>query len=361
MLAAMRARLAGSEIERLQRAYDRRIEALEEELADWRQLHDQRLRYEVPVDQPLVLISQVQRSGGTLLSQLLDHHPQLHVHPGELHIGWPSQKRDWPALDLESDPPSLWWKRLRERLARRAFTNGYLKQGRGAVEGDDEVETLPMLIPPSLQERLFLALVERRDIRSQRDVLDAYMTSFFNAWLDYQNLYGADKRWVAAFAARTTMEPGNIGRVSADYPDGRLVSIVREPVGWYASAARHNVEEYADAERASALWRRSAEAMLEAKRDHPDRTYLMDFGALLRDTPGEMERFAAFLGIDMLPVLTVPTFNGLPIRADSSFVIPEAGTISSAPLARRKEVDPDARRTLEELTPLYEEIVAQTG
>src|SRR5207245_2672656 len=34
----------------------------------------------VPIDQALVLVSQTQRSGGTLLNTLFDGHPQLHVH-----------------------------------------------------------------------------------------------------------------------------------------------------------------------------------------------------------------------------------------------------------------------------------------
>ena len=44
-----------------------------------------------PVTSPLVLISQVQRSGGTLLSQLFDGHPELHAHPHELKIGYPTK------------------------------------------------------------------------------------------------------------------------------------------------------------------------------------------------------------------------------------------------------------------------------
>ena len=52
-----------------------------------------------PVTCPLVLISQVQRSGGTLLSQLLDGHPELHAHPHELKIGYPT-KYTWPRIDL---------------------------------------------------------------------------------------------------------------------------------------------------------------------------------------------------------------------------------------------------------------------
>ena len=38
----------------------------------------------VTVDQPLFLITQAQRSGGTLLLRLLDGHPELHVVPFQL-------------------------------------------------------------------------------------------------------------------------------------------------------------------------------------------------------------------------------------------------------------------------------------
>ena len=52
-----------------------------------------------------MLISQVNRSGGTLLSQLFDGHPACHVHPGELLLNRP--KDVWPQLDL-SAPPRRW-------------------------------------------------------------------------------------------------------------------------------------------------------------------------------------------------------------------------------------------------------------
>jgi hypothetical protein len=65
-----------------------------------------------PITSPLVLISQIQRSGGTLLSQLFDGHPQLHAHPHELKIGFP-KKHIWPKLDMR-DSPKLWFEALFE-------------------------------------------------------------------------------------------------------------------------------------------------------------------------------------------------------------------------------------------------------
>ena len=52
-----------------------------------------------PVRLPLVMVSQVERSGGSLMAQLFDGHPQLLAHPHELKIGYPN-KRVWPPLNV---------------------------------------------------------------------------------------------------------------------------------------------------------------------------------------------------------------------------------------------------------------------
>ena len=126
-------------------------------------------------------------------------------------------------------------------LPERVFTSGYRKYIREQLPDEEELETFPMLIPPAMIRHLFMELADRAEVTSQRDILNLYMTAFFNGWLDNQNLYGEDKRWVTAFAARTTMFPGNVEKIFADYPDGRIISIIREPVGWYASAAKYRL------------------------------------------------------------------------------------------------------------------------
>ena len=56
------------------------------ELEDYEALCRVRLEHLIEVREPLVLISQVQRAGGTLLSQLFDGHPECHADPFELKI-----------------------------------------------------------------------------------------------------------------------------------------------------------------------------------------------------------------------------------------------------------------------------------
>ncbi len=328
---------------------------------EFEQLLRQRLERPIEVRQPLLLISQVQRSGGTLLSQLFDAHPQIHAHPDELHIGYPREKRDWPRLDLRSEP-SEWFDMLRESHVDRSLLEGYRKYARKWLQYDDEqLETYPFMIVPSLQRRLFDTCVDRWGVKRQRDALDAYMTAYFNAWVDNRNLYAAPKRYVTAFSARLAMERASREGFFTDYPDGRLVSIIRDPRSWYSSALAYNSDRYGNPELSMRLWRQSADAMIAAKRRHGHNVYVIAFERLLKDTEGTMRALAAWMGIDWHPVLGIPTFNGLAIKANSSFRIDRHG-VTDAPLKRREGLTPHAEQTIQRIVQdAYQRVLELTG
>ena len=317
----------------------------------------------VEVRQPLVLVSQVQRSGGTLLSQLFDHHPQLHAHPHELHTGHPN-KEAWPALDLAR--PSEWFHTLYERPAKRSFNEGYRKLVSLKAAAEDEGDAFPFVFPPSAQKMLFDLCVEQWSPSSSREVFDCYMTSYFNAWLDNRNLYEGDKRWITAFAARLSHHPASVDGFFDTYPDGRLVSIIRDPRSWYLSArgyrdidpSERRERDYGTIEAATALWVESSEAMLAARERYGDRFRAVVFEDLLTEPEATMRSLASYLGIDYDPILIRPTFNGLPIKADSSFAVTGHG-VSSEPLTRwRSKLEPEEIAYVEEhALPLYERVV----
>jgi hypothetical protein len=278
----------------------------------------QRLRFAVPVRQPLALISQIQRSGGTLLSQLLDGHSELHVHPSELKIGRPN-KYHWPRLDLTQSPLDMFWQMQEHNTVRFART-GYKKLG--GVDSDDrsrEDAILPFIFSRDLQADLFARVLTILPA-SQRQALDAYATAYFNAWLDYAGLYRRPetvKYWVA-FAARMVANTEAIEAMFADYPDGRLIIPFREPLSWLASAQRHS-PEYADVAHAMRLWNASHRASLRLFRARPKQVRLVRFEELVGDTEACMRRLARFLGIGFEPGMLTPTFNGMPILSNSSF------------------------------------------
>src|SRR5262245_48024972 len=97
-------------------------------------INQARLAHFVPVREPLALVSQIARSGGTLLSQLFDGHPECHAHPHEIWIGHPSS-RHWPELDL--DRPGDWFPMLYEKKTIKHVRRGYSKAGSRDAAAED--------------------------------------------------------------------------------------------------------------------------------------------------------------------------------------------------------------------------------
>jgi hypothetical protein len=127
-------------------------------------LHEIYRKHQAPVTAPLALISQIQRSGGSLLSQLFDGHPELHAHPYELKTGYP-KKHLWPRIDLD-DSPEHWFEVLFEENVIKDFREGYKK-------GPNYDTTFPFIFLPSLQRQIFLQAIASRGAASLRDVFNA--------------------------------------------------------------------------------------------------------------------------------------------------------------------------------------------
>jgi len=241
----------------------------------------------------------------------LDGHPELHVHAYDLHIGHPT-KHDWPTLDSTASAET-WAAQLRQPRLQRLFETGYVAPGPGEPERS---QALPFLLVPSFLERLFLLLVAERRPQTPRDIFDRYFSAYFNAWLDYQGLEAEPKRWVAGFGPRLAWDPSRTAFLS-DYPDGRIISVLRDPRSWYASASAFS-SKYDDLHEGTELWLRGARELEEAKAAHPEQTLLLTYEALVSDPERVMRRVATWLGIAWDRVLLRPTFNRRPVAPNSS-------------------------------------------
>jgi hypothetical protein len=302
-----------------------------DDAADYGSLTHARLEGVVPVTEPLVLISQIQRSGGTLLLQLLDGHPECHVDPYELKIGHP-KKDNWPPLDLSR--PDRWFeilyfKGFGERVRRTERTRT-LNAGRSIY---------PFLFSPRLQKAIFDAQIEQSPPASERDVLNAYLTSYFNAWLDNQSLYPLPKRAVVGFTPRLAMDLANVEKLFGAYPDGTLVSIVRDPRAWFWSAARHRPHHYGDLDTALELWKQSTDAAITAAGRFGERVLVLTYEQLVLEPEQTMRRVAERIGIGWSARLLQPTFNSYPIRANSSERIDDDGIVAERATAYRDSFD----------------------
>lgn len=289
-----------------------------------------------PLHAPLILISQVHRSGGTLLSQLFDGHPALAAHPHELKIGHPTAE-DWPRLDpaLGADKN---FRMLFEPRTVRFLRDGYIK-------GERAAESLACFNVPRLQYRIFASLFGSKSPGDQRAILDYYFTAYFSAWLNYQGSLER-KQWVTAFAPRFAHDETSVTSFFESYPDGRLIQIVRDPKTWYPSAKHHEDRGSAELRPEEILqaWCNSAESIVRNKARFGDRVIVLRFEDLVGKTEPTMRHLARELGIAFNPILLEPTFNGQTIRANSSFAVEQSGVIK-APLERANMLS-DAERGL---------------
>jgi len=187
-----------------------------------------------------------------------------------------------------------------------------------------------------------------------RDVFDAYMTSYFNAWLNNQNGSG-HKKFVTAFTARLAMLKDNMESFFEIYPDGRLISIIRDPRNWYPSASRHKPRVYGNIEKAIVLWKKSAEAMLWNRERYGDRVCILTFEDLVSKTESVMRYLAKFLEIKFDNILLMPTFNKYPIKANTSFQAKQHGIINGT-LKRYKTL---TQAQLELIDSMTEEIYGE--
>lgn len=320
---------------------------------EFARVYEMRKQFMVKINQPLVMVTQVQRSGGTLMSQLFDGHPECYAHPYELYIGYP-EKYNYPDLDL-SATPEQWFELLYETPSLKHFRDGYQKFPDSAQY--DKQDIFPFLLLPNLQRELFLHAVSESEIKTQRDVLDCYWTSYFNAWVDYHG-WGENKRFVTGFVPRVNMDAGNISRFFRDYPDGKLVSVIRDPKGWYGSSHKKGPKNYPNPQVSMPIWNESAQAMLRNKQNYGDRVFLISFDGLLKDTETTIRKLADWIGLTWDDILTQPTFQNLPIKANTAYSTSQYGVIDT-PLQRHKNVsDEDAAYIDQHSTDLYQQVLA---
>ena len=188
---------------------------------------------------------------------------------------------------------------------------------KGYKKGRRDQEAFPFILVPSLQKKIFLKHLDSIQSITLRDVFDAYMTSYFGAWISNQNANG-QKKFVTVFTPRLSTLKANMEFFFEIYPDGRLISLVRDPKNWFPSALRHVPDKYGDLEGALNQWTESAQAELWNKNRYGDRVCIIKFEDLVSKTEAVMRHLAEFLGIEFDDILLVPTFNKLPMKLNTS-------------------------------------------
>ena len=294
---------------------------------------------------PLLLVSQVQRSGGSLMAQLFDGHPQLYAHPFEIHIGYP-RKWNWPILQ-EAEGPLGWFQKLFEAKLNQFIESGYCKPGSNPLASS---EKFPFQMSTEELERIFIQKCANIEAFSRRLIIDCYFESFFEAWKNYTST--GRERYVSGFTPGALTDPSNAQAIFTDYPDGRFISIIRSPAAWAASYVKHTGRSV---EQALPIWIASTKAAHRHAENNDLNFKAIIFEQLISEPERVMREVSEFCGISFSDGLLIPSFLGRPVYPNSSFVVSEKGINKEMLKVRNKFSQTDNEMILNVAMPLYQD------
>ena len=284
-------------------------------------------------DLPLILIAQPPRSGGTLVRNLFDNHPNCHTFPHELSLV--SQPDIWTRF-LSHDNESF--KLLRDDWVVQLNVRGV----------DKNPESI-FMFSRKLQKQLFL----NGTGKNNKEIINDYLASFFQSWINYSNSQAIAKYFLA-FSPIPLKSIDEIENFFKTYPDGYRVQIVRNPLAWWASdgfasdknsPTRQDPEEYT-----RRMWLSAINIGLRAKDKFPDRYILLDYDQLITRPEESMELLCNSLNLEFSPELLCPTLNGVPRWSMSTYGEPALNFDKTALDRWKAKLDDDDIEVITTLT-----------
>jgi hypothetical protein len=257
-----------------------------------------------------VFVFGVHRSGTTLVRDMLDNHPALAVLPAE---GTFFTNLD---LRLQRRSQTRWLEFLgREwlcRLANPIHQQPYWLLGPSAANLSPYVDFA----------RTLMAWWPLTEQRMSHIVSSWPLVAVALAYAHCTNGFAANsllQRWVE----KTPTNERFLKRLRSEFPDAKLIHVVRHPFAVYAS---HKYEKqqmgrmFRNGKRVLRDLGLSYRVALEQSYAHRSDQYLLiRYEDLLESTQTMVEKLAAFLHIEPLPILMQPTASGVPVPSNSSF------------------------------------------
>jgi Sulfotransferase family len=257
-----------------------------------------------------VFICGAHRSGTTLVRDMLDSHPALAVLPSEGTF----------FTNLESSllgqPQEQWLQSLGcewlRRLANPVHREPYWLLGRSMVERSPYVEFARALMAwwPLAEERMS-AMVSSWPLVA---VALAYAHCIHG--------FEASSR-VERWAEKTPTNERFLGRLRSEFPEGKLIHVVRHPFAVYASY-KYERQQVGEMSLNAKQVLRNLElsyrvAVEQGSSRGSDHYLLIRYEELLESTNATVDRLATFLDIEPLPSLMQPTAAGLAATSNTSF------------------------------------------
>ena len=190
----------------------------------------------------------------------------------------------------------------------------------GFHKGKDNRQRLKFNYSLYHQNIFFNKKLKQNKNNVERDILDIYFSSFFSSWFNYRD-NNSKKKFITGFWPMLCHKKSNLDLYFKIYPDGKVISIFRDPVSWYVSAKNHKSTSqwFVNIQEAALLWNHTNKQILEAHRNYKEKVLIIKFEELVKFTEKNMKKISKFLKIRFQKSMLQPTFNGESVESNSSF------------------------------------------
>lgn len=255
-----------------------------------------------------VFICGAHRSGTTFVRDLLDGHPALCVLPAETAYFGAMERTvaDLPRHDRIAHIGHAWLRRLVNPISQPPFW----LLGRSTAAASPYVDFARAYIAATATLR-------------GADIPAADLAAIARA---YATVRGQQVDQLAWWVEKTPGTERHLARICREFPQARIVHIVRDPDDAARSYRALLDQANGDAGSMTAMLRELIASFSIARRTvrsaDPGRYLLVRYDALAADRPATIRRIAHFLAIDDHSALARPSIAGLPASPNSSLPAP---------------------------------------
>lgn len=288
----------------------------------------------------LIMISAMYENGGNTTHRILDGHPELHVYPFESQMGTgynndylasylPIRYR-WSEFPMESTPEADY----------EAFWDEELKTYLRAP-GRSKFRECGLKMDESKRRARFVELVRQKG-RTRRNIVESFFQATFETW---ENLGKTGRE--RFYVGYNPVQVLDAEKILADFPDGHMIHVVRNPYAGYADQFRRpfppTLERYAH------TWAYAQMLALTYREKYQGRFHIFRFEDLVADRQAAVAALLSALGLEFSAKCLAPSFNGLALQQVKPW-----GTIRTATpeenMATANELDAAQKRAIRDIT-----------
>jgi len=254
-----------------------------------------------------VMVSAGFEHGGNVTHRHLDGHPDLLVYPFESQLGnrnfndfLASVERvqyRYPEFPEGLRPAELYEQMIDEEM------KTFLRKRNGSKFKDANLELLE-----ADRQAAFAQLLGSADFHPRAKVIEAFFRATFMAWKNYYTTPREDMAYVGYSPAIGI----DADRIVRDFPDARILHIVRNPLSAYRDTKRRPFPQ--PLSKYLITWNIYHSTVEMYARMHPDNVRIFRYEDLVADKENFMRDVAAFIGVSYAETMLYPSWNGVEIK-----------------------------------------------